>query len=251
MYMRLAFAVAANLEPEILLVDEVLAVGDAQFQKKCLGKMGEVAQEGRTVLFVSHNMDAVRKLCQRGILLSTGKILLDGDVEVVLDRYLNESSASLTPCINLPEKALNVFGESLGRATRLSFYSLDGQQKAEFRLWEHWKILLEFEITRPLRHVIAAVGVSTVQGTPVVTYWTEPQALLPGKYQAEFLCDIPLKASDLSIVIGLSEFEKAFYYLPNQGHVAITEISTREQPFRASGAGLLLSSHSPRIVKVE
>ena len=74
MYLRLAFAVAAHLEPEILLVDEVLAVGDAEFQKKCLGKMGEVAKEGRTVLFVSHNMPAIQKLCKKTLLLQFGAI---------------------------------------------------------------------------------------------------------------------------------------------------------------------------------
>ncbi|MBW1899894.1 MAG: ABC transporter ATP-binding protein [Deltaproteobacteria bacterium] len=75
MYVRLAFAVAAHLEPEILLVDEVLAVGDAQFQKKCLGKMGEVSQEGRTVFFVSHQMPSIQMLCNRAILLSNGCIV--------------------------------------------------------------------------------------------------------------------------------------------------------------------------------
>src|SRR5581483_8501340 len=74
MYMRLAFAVAAHLEPEILVVDEVLAVGDAEFQKKCLGKMGDVAKEGRTVLFVSHNMNAVEHLCQRVLLFQSGRL---------------------------------------------------------------------------------------------------------------------------------------------------------------------------------
>ena len=73
MYVRLAFAVAAHLEPEILLVDEVLAVGDAAFQKKCLGKMGDVARQGRTVIFVSHNMDAIRRLCGRGVWLEIGR----------------------------------------------------------------------------------------------------------------------------------------------------------------------------------
>jgi lipopolysaccharide transport system ATP-binding protein len=92
MYVRLAFAVAAHLEPEILIVDEVLAVGDAAFQKKCLGKMGEVAQGGRTVLFVSHNVDAVRALCQRAILFDEGKVQADGDVESVLEDYLARSS---------------------------------------------------------------------------------------------------------------------------------------------------------------
>ena len=88
MYVRLAFAVAAHLEPEILIVDEVLAVGDAQFQAKCLGKMQDVASGGRTVLFVSHNMAAVRALCQRGVLLEKGHLKADGDVEDIIHRYV-------------------------------------------------------------------------------------------------------------------------------------------------------------------
>jgi lipopolysaccharide transport system ATP-binding protein len=89
MYVRLAFAVAAHLEPEILLVDEVLAVGDAAFQKKCLGKMSEVAQDGRTVLFVSHNTAALLGFCQRGILLEHGKVVADDKIEAVIQRYLS------------------------------------------------------------------------------------------------------------------------------------------------------------------
>lgn len=90
MYMRLAFAVAAHLEPEILLVDEVLAVGDAQFQKKCLGKMGEVTQQGRTVLFVSHNLNAIEELCGRCMLFQSGQLLADSfDVRGVLNQYLH------------------------------------------------------------------------------------------------------------------------------------------------------------------
>jgi len=87
MYLRLAFAVAAHLEPEILLVDEVLAVGDAAFQKKCLGKMGDVAKEGRTILFVSHNMGAIRSLCSKGIVLKDGRIYQDGDVSQCIEAY--------------------------------------------------------------------------------------------------------------------------------------------------------------------
>ena len=91
MYVRLAFAVAAHLEPEILLVDEVLAVGDAGFQRKCLGKMREVSnQKGRTVLFVSHNMGAVGSLCPRCILLAGGAIVIDGPAAQVIDRYIHE-----------------------------------------------------------------------------------------------------------------------------------------------------------------
>ena len=88
MYVRLAFSVAAHLEPEILLVDEVLAVGDMAFQRKCLGKMGDVAQEGRTVLFVSHNMGVLQTLCERGILLQHGTVFRDGTITEVVDAYL-------------------------------------------------------------------------------------------------------------------------------------------------------------------
>ncbi len=93
MYVRLAFAVAAHLEPEILLVDEVLAVGDASFQKKCLGKMGNVAKKGRTVLFVSHNMSAVRALCPRVIALDKGNVMMDDHSDKVIDCYLSHGTA--------------------------------------------------------------------------------------------------------------------------------------------------------------
>ncbi len=87
MYLRLAFAVAAHLEPEILLVDEVLAVGDAAFQNKCVGKMGDVAKQGRTILFVSHNMGAVRSLCNKGMLLTEGKVSEAGDLAKSIEMY--------------------------------------------------------------------------------------------------------------------------------------------------------------------
>ena len=94
MYVRLAFAVAAHLEPEILIVDEVLAVGDAGFQKKCLGKMGEVAHGGRTVLFVSHNMSAIQSLCQEAIYLQHGAVKAQGRVEPVIGQYLAEMATA-------------------------------------------------------------------------------------------------------------------------------------------------------------
>lgn len=93
MYVRLAFAVAAHLEPEILIVDEVLAVGDAHFQKKCLGKMEQVGKEGRTVLFVSHNMGIVQELCGRGILLDAGNMVYSGAISETVSRYLAHGAA--------------------------------------------------------------------------------------------------------------------------------------------------------------
>jgi lipopolysaccharide transport system ATP-binding protein len=95
MYVRLAFAVAAHLEPEILIIDEVLAVGDAEFQKKCLGKMKEVAGHGRTVIFVSHNMEAVKSLCDRAIFLENGSVVKDGHPIEIIEYYLQKQSGQL------------------------------------------------------------------------------------------------------------------------------------------------------------
>jgi lipopolysaccharide transport system ATP-binding protein len=114
MHVRLAFAVAAHLEPEILLVDEVLAVGDVAFQRKCLGKMGDVAKEGRTVLFVSHNLGAVGQLCKTGLVLEQGKISYRGEVAVAINRYLADTLdhsgaiCSFTPDENKPLQILEV-----------------------------------------------------------------------------------------------------------------------------------------------
>ena len=93
MYVRLAFSIAAHLEPEILIVDEVLAVGDIEFQKRCLGKLSDIATEGRTVLFVSHNMSAINRLCTRAILLENGKLAIDGGVNDVIRDYLRDDQA--------------------------------------------------------------------------------------------------------------------------------------------------------------
>src|SRR6478736_5985846 len=95
MYMRLAFAVAAHLEPDILVVDEVLAVGDAAFQKKCLGKMNDIARGGRPVIFVSHNMPAVHRLCNRGIIMQQGRVLLDGSVDDAVREYTKIGAAEV------------------------------------------------------------------------------------------------------------------------------------------------------------
>jgi len=110
MYVRLAFAVAAHLELEILIVDEVLAVGDAQFQKKCLGKMADVGKEGRTVLFVSHNMGAMRVLCDRGIFLEKGRLTFEGTIVDTIRNYTDNRS-SCFHYLSPQEKTLPFFRE--------------------------------------------------------------------------------------------------------------------------------------------
>jgi ABC-type polysaccharide/polyol phosphate transport system ATPase subunit len=133
MYVRLAFAVAAHLEPEILLVDEVLAVGDIEFQKKCLGKMEKVSQSGRTVLFVSHNMSAIEKICDRGILLEGGVIHSNGETKGVIDTYVKSLSKTA-----LPLKVKNVkFGS-------ISIHNLNGENKLTLGSWSQCVVQATF-----------------------------------------------------------------------------------------------------------
>jgi lipopolysaccharide transport system ATP-binding protein len=105
MYTRLAFAVAAHLEPEVLIVDEVLAVGDAAFQRKCTGKMSDVARQGRTILFVSHNMGAMQQLCTRGILLRKGEMIEDGPIAQVVGNYLSAMNRAAGTEMDNPERS--------------------------------------------------------------------------------------------------------------------------------------------------
>ena len=105
MYVRLAFAVAAHLDPEILIIDEVLAVGDAEFQKKCLGKMSEIARGGRTILFVSHNLTAVRNLCSHAIVLQNGRATPKEDVQTAIDQYSSEQQSAYSTSWKRPEKS--------------------------------------------------------------------------------------------------------------------------------------------------
>jgi len=121
MYVRLAFAVAAHLEPEILIIDEVLAVGDLEFQKKCLGKMKDVASNGRTVIFVSHNMAAVSTLCHTAIWLQRGKLLRSGKTCDVVSAYTEHTVGSIESVVNIENKARS--GSGIARFTELSIHS--------------------------------------------------------------------------------------------------------------------------------
>ena len=165
MYVRLAFAVAAHLEPEILVVDEVLAVGDAAFQKKCLGKMGDVAGEGRTVLFVSHNMAAVSSLCTKGIVLDGGQMVTPmGTIDNAIESYLSRLSETTT--VDLAERKDR---KGDGQIRMTGFDVLDEQGKAqdivlsgqtvEFRI--HYECVNNL---RP-RNISVAIGVTGIGGS--------------------------------------------------------------------------------------
>lgn len=167
MYMRLAFAVAAHLDPEILLVDEVLAVGDLEFQKKCLGKMQDFAKSGRTVLFVSHNMSAVSSLCNRLLLLNKGEVEFSGPVAEGISRYVLTVEKSATADLtNVSTR------QGLGEYARLTSLSLlDGAGRAcdTFAMGQSLKIRLKVLCKEPLKN--AEVGVAITNSVSVALHY--------------------------------------------------------------------------------
>jgi lipopolysaccharide transport system ATP-binding protein len=148
MYVRLAFAVAAHLEPEILIVDEVLAVGDAQFQKKCLGKMEDVSHSGRTVIFVSHNMAAMQQLCSMAVFLEAGVLKFQGQIQPAVDLYLKNDGTSQDGQVDLSRWRMRRGGDCDVRIQSLKFLTLCGKQKSEFIMGEPVQVCIEVQYSK-------------------------------------------------------------------------------------------------------
>lgn len=165
MYLRLAFAVAAHLEPEILLVDEVLAVGDAAFQRKCLGKIGQVASDGRTVLFVSHNMGAMVQLCPRALLLRAGTVVLMDKTEVVVAGYLSESSPEIPDVLLDPSSNPN----SPVVLTRCQVAVVNGSAKRAISVTSRFQIRLSVLARQEILDADISIRVSNMLGAPLFT----------------------------------------------------------------------------------
>jgi len=160
MYVRLAFAVAAHLEPEILVVDEVLAVGDAEFQRKCLGRMNTVSREGRTVLFVSHNMGSIAQLCQMGILLNRGEVVSVGDINSVVGTYLNSS------VYNQAESTFPIDNSKTVQVTQLQVLDDTGRLASELDASKPFQMIVETLAHEDARGTIN-LALTTPDGTRV------------------------------------------------------------------------------------
>ena len=197
MYVRLAFAVAAHLNPEILVVDEVLAVGDVAFQKKCLGKMSEVSRGGRTVLFVSHNMAAVENLCRRGIVLDRGSMVFAGGAKEAVRHYLNEVAgiegrAGQVVDLEQARDRRSPLGKLL---KRMEFYTCDDVPlSGGLPIGEQLKIRVHFELPRRTDRFDVGLGFSNAFGQRVFTAHSsfEPDRPHGQRMGAQvMLCDIP------------------------------------------------------------
>lgn len=169
MHVRLAFAVAAHLEPEILLVDEVLAVGDAEFQQKCLGKMRDVASHGRTVVFVSHSLGAIRRLCDRAVLLDRGRLAADGDPAEVIATYM----AQALPAQGTGSAEIAAGAERMGtgeaRLRTVALTTEGGDPLAALHLNQRFRIVAGFEAEREIDDAVVEFGISTFGGDRIAT----------------------------------------------------------------------------------
>lgn len=176
MYLRLAFAVAAHLEPEILLVDEVLAVGDAAFQRKCLGKMSDVAQQGRTVIFVSHNMSAILRLTQETIVLEGGRIALRGPTPEAVDHYMTSGMDRAGERLWDQDEGLRSAGPFLPLALRVRDQA--GRVVGEVSSTQPFHIEVEYELEQDITGLRVGIYLHTSRGEPVFTSFDtdDPQA---------------------------------------------------------------------------
>jgi lipopolysaccharide transport system ATP-binding protein len=161
MYVRLAFAVAAHLEPEILIVDEVLAVGDVQFQKKCLGKMEDVSKGGRTIFFVSHNMAIIRAICNQGILMKNGELAIKGNIENVISHYITDNTTSDAVIAWAPDTA-----PQSPEIRFLKAYILNENKEyasvLDFR--KEFSIVIVYELLKPITGLRTGFFIQNIEG---------------------------------------------------------------------------------------
>ena len=242
MYVRLAFSVAAHMEPDILIVDEVLAVGDAEFQKKCLGKMEEVTkQNGRTILFVSHNMSAIEKLCNRCILLDSGNIIKEGRSKDVIDFYLNDKS-------NLSSEIIpkNKNGQ-LGQFTKITILNKENKPNARIPISEPFYIDIEYEIYQLVSNKYLFLYFFYQGELLLVSLESDengqPKDYQPGKYKTRVT--IPpflFQLGFLSFDITIQNMQQQFVDVVRKINLEITnENNPKNQIFNGHGYGKISS----------
>jgi lipopolysaccharide transport system ATP-binding protein len=246
MFVRLAFAVAAHLEPEILIVDEVLAVGDAEFQKKCLGKMGEVSRrDGRTVLFVSHNAAAMMNLCPRVIWLDRGSVRREGTARTVINDYLKQSMPGMERLIRLEKIPRQSPDED-----RLRLESLEWLCDLPLRHGESIKARIRFGTRAPLQEVTVGIGFSNLGSGRLLTYETDfqeghrPNLLQPGKYIVDVEVEsLPLAPDTYTFDIGCRSGDwHSLDYIPAVVQLEVVSGPTTPGYIARANAGVRLAS---------
>lgn len=213
MYMRLAFAVAAHLEPEILIVDEVLAVGDATFQKKCLGKMGEVARQGRTVVFVSHNIGAIQQLCSECILLENGQVRVAGKASVIVKEYLSLFERNYHPT--------TIVADGADCDVQLRILDKDGSPTRKWQYGEELTIQVDIMAGTVLRNPAIDIACYSSDRTRLFALQSDKMGVGPesigGQWSVKFCIQNPgFTMPELCFDVGLRTANKRYLVLINE-----------------------------------
>jgi lipopolysaccharide transport system ATP-binding protein len=231
MQLRLAFAVAAFLEAEILVVDEVLAVGDAEFQKKCLGKMEDVTKnEGRTVLFVSHNMGVIRQLCNELVYLNEGTLKNKGSKDDVISQYTHDISSEMKI------ESYEVHENNYLKLKRVKLIT-DGKHHVYFPFDEPMKFELEFEVKESISNVSFGIGITAMDNVPLFTTRAETLNKIYKGQKLIFRVRVyhNLRAGIYNLTIGVSSGNLSYLYLPDVFRFEITSAGNRPYPFHNYG----------------
>jgi len=225
MYMRLAFAVAAHLEQEIMVVDEVLAVGDAAFQKKCLGKMKDVSQSGRTVLFVSHNMDAISRLCASSLYLVKGELKMMGETQRVIKAY-SEHSRQTAGEIDLTPLPRRFEGNGAGQLLRLRGVQSDTAGAWCYEYGTPLEFSVEFSVSRPIEAPEIGYSIFSITGTELVSATTCQEhtidRLLPGRYMMRIaIPDLCLNPGAYVLALGIGSLGRSVDHILEASQIEI------------------------------
>lgn len=240
MFVRLAFSVAAYLESEILLVDEVLAVGDAEFQKKCLGKMDDITKRsGRTILFVSHNMAAVQNLCNRCVFLKAGEIKAIGETKDVVEKYLATSSVG---------NFKKTFEDYKQDDQRLRLISIELKNGLQNKFCVNWgqpiELIMDVEAREPIKQVCFAVGLNTIENVPLFTIRNSDANndlwnLSPGRHKLIVSIENPFMAGIYNTYLTASSISRKniLFHIPNANQLEISNITknNKKYPYQNNG----------------
>ncbi|MCE9609823.1 MAG: ABC transporter ATP-binding protein [Chthoniobacter sp.] len=260
MYVRLAFAVAAHLEPEVLVVDEVLAVGDAAFRKKCMGKMGEVASLGRTVLLVSHNMGAISSLCDRGLLVDNGRIAFDGPAHSAVQAYNSSQNVAGTgqseqgviyaiPLEGVLSKKCAI--------TRLEMLDADGNPRLHLATGDTVALRVTFHLSTPAPRCGVEIMFNTGDGGRLLMLANDPDSgfplkLEPGVHSIECVIEkFPLSAGDFFISGAITiPYEEFLARWANLGQVTVVAADVYDSGFViTTDQSIIVTDHHWRVAR--
>ncbi|WP_052128582.1 ABC transporter ATP-binding protein [Neosynechococcus sphagnicola] len=242
MYVRLAFAVAAHLEPEILIVDEVLAVGDMAFQKKCLGRMKDVAVRGRTVLFVSHNIQAINSLCSRAIMLDNGKVITDGKTEETLSVYTHsQRKTTIDEHTGLADRLSRTSGAV--RFTKVRIIDADEVERWNFEMGETVRFHLSFQAFTNVPNLCIYMAINSSFTGEIITTFKKNlyQKMVPVNHTSTVVIEIPnicIRPGEYSLYICLGPIDCHIFYDVIDQNVSLPDLmisSGDDDQHRTSG----------------